>query len=150
MATKAGKVIYIDQAGREHEALVTAMNGMHDGFVSLIYIDPRAPEAENVRKVFDVAHVSHPSKDESNPNLPRYVINAWKEPWESHLALPSDHVAFDHPFRPVDVDQDGIPIPISRPEYEAQVAAHRAGPDVAKLHDQAPPAPTGEADSGTS
>jgi hypothetical protein len=149
MATKGHEVIYVDQVGAEHAALVTAMNGMHEGFVSLIYIDPQAPESENVKKLFDVAHASHPSKDESNPDLPRYVVNAWKEPGESHLVLPSDHPAMDHPFRPVAVDQDGVRIPIARPEYEAQVAAHQAGEDVAKLLDQAPPAPTGEPDGRT-
>jgi hypothetical protein len=67
MATKAHQVIHIDQVGTEHEALVTALNGMHDGFVSLIFIDPQAPEAENVKKVYDVAHASHPSKDSQTP-----------------------------------------------------------------------------------
>jgi hypothetical protein len=138
MATKGHRVIYVDQVGREHAALVTAVNGLNDGYVSLVYVDAKADETDNVIKEIDVAHASDPSKDESNPDLPRYVLNAWKEPGEFHQALPADHPAMDHPFLPVVVDQDGIPIPIARPVYEAQIAAHQAGPDVAKLLDQAP------------
>ena len=123
MANKGNFVVYLDQVGKEHSALVTAMNPLNEGFVTLIYIDPHAPEGDNVRKLFDVRHIS--KVRETNPALPTYHLNAWKEPGESHTALPSDHPALDNPLAPVDVDRNGHRIPVARPEYDAQVTAHR-------------------------
>ena len=124
MAKKGQDVIYLDEIGKEHAGLVTALNPLNEGYLTLIYIDPHAPESGNVKKLFDVRHISKVA--ETNPALPTYHINAWKEVGELHTALPSDHPALDDPLAPVDVDKNGNRIPVARPEYDAQVAAHRA------------------------
>ena|SRR5713226_9058065 len=135
MATKGRAIVYIDSLGREHKALVTAINGMHEGFVSLAYVDAAAPERENVKRLTDVPHMSDPSVAESNPALPRYAVHAWKELSEEHRALPADHPAFDHPFAEPKRDEEGNRLPVARPEYEADVKQHRDSqePDVATL-----------------
>jgi hypothetical protein len=125
-AKKGQAVLYIDGFGREHEALVTAVNGMNLGFVTLVHVDINSPEADNIRKIFDVAHVSHESKQEPNPSLPSYDVNAWKFVGEIHRALPTDHPAFDHPFLPQKTDEQGNVIPIPRPATDAELTAHQA------------------------
>jgi hypothetical protein len=124
MANKGNFVVYLDQVGKEHSALVTAMNPLNEGFVTLIYIDQNAPEGDNIRKLFDVRHLSRVK--EANPTLPTYHVHCWKSVGESHTALPPDHPALDNPLAPIDVDKNGNRVPIARPEYDAQVAAHRA------------------------
>src|SRR4029077_20927885 len=99
-------------------------NPLNEGFLSLIYIDPHAPEGDNVKKLFDVRHIS--KVQETNPALPTYHLNAWKEVDESHTALPSDHPALDNPLAPVDVDKNGNGALVARPACGAKVAAHRA------------------------
>lgn len=87
---KGTTVIYVDPAGKEHEALVKALNGLNEGFITVTYIDVDAPEAENLKTVFDIAHMSHSSKDESNPGLPRTVLNAWREKESDGLPSAAD------------------------------------------------------------
>ena len=65
-------------AVEEHHALVTAMNGLNEGHISLAYVDPNGEERDNVVRVFDIPHESHPSKDEINPDLPRVAVNCWR------------------------------------------------------------------------
>jgi hypothetical protein len=117
-------VAFIDVAGVSHLALVAAVNGLHPDRLTLVYIDPKGPDTDNIKKMFDVVHASDSSKDENNPAKPRYVFNAWRELDESHLSLPRDHPNFDHPFKRQDVAQNGVPIPIDRPVTDALDAAH--------------------------
>jgi hypothetical protein len=117
-------VAFIDVAGVSHLALVAAVNGLHPDRLTLVYIDQKAPDTDNIKKMFDVVHASDSSKDENNPAKPRYVFNAWRELDESHLSLPRDHPNFDHPFKRQDVAQNGVPIPIDRPVTDALDAAH--------------------------
>lgn len=116
-------VIYLDTKGKEHEALVFAVNPLNEGYVSLVYVDESRPDADNVVKLFDVRHMA--TIEETNPALPTYHLNCWKDPYEDHLALPADHPAFDHPHLPT-TDADGKVIPVDRPEYDAQVASYQA------------------------
>lgn len=169
---KGTTVTYVDPFGKEHDALVTAENGLHPGFLTLVYVDVNAPEPENVKKLYDIAHISDPSKEETNPDLPTYHVNAWKERYEQHRMLPEDHPAFDHPFHAVERDQEGIPIPVHRPDYMSDVDAHLASgtpsaedldavaaeqkaaaatgdPDIATQLDAAPPAPADADATGT-
>lgn len=141
---KGKNVLYVDSFGVEHDALVTAVNGLNLGFVTLVYVDMKAPEASNLITKFDVPHVSDKSQDENNPALPRYTLNVWKDAGEEHKAPPADHPIFDHPAKKPDIDQDGNPIQVERPLYEAEVAAHEAPapePDVTAALDAAGPAP---------
>lgn len=158
---KTEPVIYIDPFGKEHVALVFAAKrkstyrdrngvehtlftpvdqGTDDCLVSGIYIDATAPESDNLKRFYDVVHFTDPSKEETNPALPTYEVNAWKELGEEHSALPSDHPAFDHPFhREFERDEKGnfkldangnkILKQPPRPEYDAHVAEHRAKPE---------------------
>lgn len=143
---KGTTVVYIDPAGAEHDALVTAINPLHENVIDIAYVDMGAVEAENLKKVFAVVHASDPSKDEvrehpvsdaalasvgqveidGNPELPRYVINAWKYKVEEHKALPVDHPQFDHPFKQPDLAQNGEVIPVERPGFDADKAGHLA------------------------
>jgi hypothetical protein len=123
-------VVYVDGLGREHEALVTAVNGLHPGLVTLVFVDVNAPEPENVKKIFDVAHMSQIT--EPNPDLPNYQVNCWKEFYENHRALPADHPAFDHPAKAAEYDEQGARIMPERPLTMADVMAHQkaATPEV--------------------
>jgi hypothetical protein len=135
---KAEPVIYLDAKGQEHEALVTAVNQLNPGYVSLVYIDQSRPEADNVVKLFDVRHLDTISEfrvvkdssgndaEEGNKDLPTYHLNCWKEIGAESRALPADHPAFDHPHLPTS-DADGKAIPVDRPEYDADVFAHQTG-----------------------
>ncbi len=130
-------VIYCDAKGVEHEALVFAVNPLNEGYLSLVYVDPSKPDADNVVKVFDVRHMSSISEfrtvkyssgqdaEEGNPDLPTYHLNCWKNLFEHSKALPSDHPAYYHPHLPT-TDKDGKRIERSRPEYDAQIEAHQA------------------------
>lgn len=129
---KSKIVIYVDAFGKEHDALVTALNGLNAGYVSLVYVDMAAPEADNVKKLFDVAHMSDASKAETNANLPAYQLNCWKEVGEAHSAPPADHPMFDHQFKQPEYDQQGALIAPLRPDYAAEVAAHQEGLEAAK------------------
>lgn len=51
---KSKFILYVDPQGKEHHALVTAINGLHPNYASLIYIDSKAPENANLKQVFDV------------------------------------------------------------------------------------------------
>lgn len=152
---KQDAVVYIDGYGREHDALVTAVNEREQGFVTLVYVDVNAPEPENVKKLFDIAHVSHESKQEPNPDLPSYDVNAWKQRGELHRALPEDHPAFDHPFLLPKLDESGNVIPIDRPKTVAEVQSHqdamvkRMGIDApAKVDEFSQPKPMGLVSAG--
>jgi hypothetical protein len=133
-------VIYLDGLSKEHEALVKAINPLHPSFVTLVYVD-EAAGADNLKVVFDVAHMSHPSKnnivevrnrfgeiiEQGNSEIPHYDVNCWKEYDERAIPLPSDHPQFDAPFKLPEVDQNGKIIPPMRSEYERQIAEHQAG-----------------------
>lgn len=127
---KSKHVMFVDGLGKEHSALVTAINGLHPGYVTLVYVDESAPDADNLKKVYDIPHMEL-KPAESNSSLPSYDFNCWKEVDEEHKALPSDHPAFDHPFAGPAKDEEGIPLP--RPEYEAELAAHQAKPSADDL-----------------
>lgn len=122
---KSKHAMYVDGLGKEHYALVTAINQLHPGYVTLVYVDEDASERENLKTVYDVPHLSEKNA-EPNPALPSYDVHGWKEVDEEHKALPSDHPAFDHPHKLPEFDQDGTRIPIIRPEYEAEIAAHKS------------------------
>jgi len=96
---KGTSVIYIDPFGGEHDAIVTAENGLHPGFLSLVYVDVKAPEADNVRKLFDIPHMDARVNTETNPDLPDYHVNVWKDYDEDHDAPPSDQAQHEHPFK---------------------------------------------------
>jgi hypothetical protein len=140
---KGTSVLYIDPSGKEHTFLVTALNGLNEGFISGVYVDMTAPEPDNLKSVYDIPHMSHESRQETNPDLPRYVVHCWKEKGESHLALPADHPQFDHPGEPR-TGEHGQQIVKERPLHEANIAARQAEnrePDVATQLDNAGPAP---------
>ena len=127
---KTDVVIYVDHTGAEHKALVTAINGLNPRHLSLVYIDPKADERENVKQVYDVQYL-HDQFEENNPDLPKIHLNCWKFDGEEHTVAASDHPMFDHPFAPKPTDEDGRVIEKPRPEYDAQVAAHlESNPDV--------------------
>lgn len=141
---KGTAVIYVDGLGREHEALVTAINGLHPSNVSMVYVDPKAEERDNLVRVYDVAHKDDETKQDvrevrangpnapsptvidGNAGLPHYDVHCWKEYDEEHKPLPEDHPAFDHPFGVPEKDQAGNRIPVVRTEYERQIEQHRA------------------------
>jgi hypothetical protein len=144
---KARTVLYIDAKGFEHEALVTALNGLHEGYLSLVYIDDKAEEADNVKKVFDIPHLSDDSRQETrevamsdqaqnrgltvlegNLHLPTYHVNCWKEVGEAHKPFPADHPQFDHPFEEAKFDEHGVHQPKARPEFDADIVQHLTGP----------------------
>lgn len=127
---KSEHVIYIDPQGREHAALVTALNGLNQGYLSVIYIDAEAPERENQREVFDIPHFSDPARSEHSAKLPDIHLNCWKEVGEAHAVPASDHPMFDHPFVAKEKDEFGKVLEPARPEYEAQVSAHAEGKKV--------------------
>jgi hypothetical protein len=118
-------VIYIDAKGSEHLALVTAVNPFTLGRVSLVYVDVTADERENLVQLSDVAHMDDSSKQENNPDLPTIHLNCWKEYGDRHSAPAVDHPMFDHPFAPKPKDEEGRVVEASRPNYDAQVAAHQ-------------------------
>lgn len=120
---KATSVTYLDAKGQPHEALVTAVNPLNPGYLSLVYVDESRPDADNVVKLGDVRHLDTIS--EPNPALPTYHLNCWKECCTPSNSLPADHPAYDHPHLPT-TDADGNPIPHDRPEYDAHIAAHAA------------------------
>lgn len=113
-------VVYIDAKGVEHNGLVADINQLHDGYLSLTYQDA---EGRTVN-VYDVAHMDHPSREETNPGLPTFHLHCWKYRGEDHTAIPADHPMFDHPFEPVTKDDDGRRIAKPRPLYDAAVADH--------------------------
>jgi hypothetical protein len=169
---KAKTILYIDAFGREHEALVVdakrrssyrdrngiehtlftpVADGSDDCIVSGLYINP-ALEPDSIVRFYDVPHFTDESKQESNPALPSYHVNCWKEFSEQHSALPADHPAFDHPFHVEYVtDADGNPLvdqfgqkvrkQPARPEYDAHVADHQAKPETQEAMAAAAAAP---------
>lgn len=127
---KGRTVIYIDAGGVTHEALVIAANALNPGLLSIVYVDVMAPDGDNLKKVFDIAHAD--TKKENNPNLPSYALNAWKEYYEEHAVIPPDHPNFDHPFKQPDLATNGQPIPIDRPITSAFEKAHQQFSDLSK------------------
>ena len=123
---KATTVVYIDAKGAEHEALVRALNGLNPGYATVVYVDVDAPEADNLKTVFDVPHMDDDAKKETNAALPTIHLNCWKEKHRIHNAPASDHPMFDHPFAEKQKDEFGEVIQPSRPEHEAMIAAHAA------------------------
>lgn len=122
---KAGRVIYLDSTGAEHDALVVANNPLNPGRSTLVFVDPKADEAFNLDKKFDVPHMS--SITEMNSDLPTYHLNCWKEVGEASRALPEDHQALDAPFAGPKVDEAGKVVPSNRPLTDAVNVAHQAG-----------------------
>ena len=139
---KGQTVIYIDGLGKQHEALVTAINPMHEGVISMIYVDEKAAERENVKQVFDVVHVSHPSRQEvrevpfsdqanwrgktvleGNLALPTFHVNCWMKVGDSVdvTPIPADHPQFDTKYSAPKPDEHGRFIEKPRPKYEAVV-----------------------------
>ncbi len=152
---KGEVVIYIDHNGKTHDAMIIAVRPMFKcgrcGLVSvqMTLEDCRGkykphrpkelidtpmltlsyPDATGVKVVDSVVHQSHPSKNESNPDLPRYVLNAWKRTDEGHVALPADHPHFDHPFAAYPAGGQLPRPPVSRPRHDEQLRRHQAGSD---------------------
>jgi hypothetical protein len=116
-------VVYIDAKGVPHNALVKALNQLHEGFISVGYQDNEGRTVD----VNDVPHMSHESRQELNPDLPTFHINCCKYADEDHNRAPKDHPMFDHPFAPPTLDNDGRIIAKPRPEFEKVVAEHQAG-----------------------
>jgi hypothetical protein len=140
-------IVYIDAFGNQHDALVIAINQMHEGVISVAYVgDGGRFGAEPLKFAFDIQHMSARSEmttvqvsdkenpahlaafpdgvKQGNPKLPTYHLNCWKEPDEEHKALPSDHPAFDHPYDFPKADEHGYFPVKSRPEFEADQVAH--------------------------
>lgn len=118
-------VVYVDGYGKEHDALVTAVNVREPNYVSLCYVDANAPEADNVRHLWDVPNRAVAQK-ETNPDLPQYDVNCWKDSYEPHAKLPEDHPAFDHPFKAAEQTETGQSIQRPRPKFAAAIHDHAA------------------------
>lgn len=88
---------------------------------TLVYLDG----SNEAVTVFDVPHITHPSRQEANPALPNYPVNAWKRIDEEHKALPEDHPQFDHPHEQPKFNNDGQRILKERPKYDGHLAAHQ-------------------------
>ena len=125
---------YIDTKGTAHNAQVVLSRPNKvekDGVViheepilSISYTDP----ATNRPVVLhDVVHISHPSKQETNPALPTIHLHCWKRLDEVHNAPAEDHPIFDHPHERPKTDHLGRTVPKARPKHEAMIAAHQAG-----------------------
>jgi hypothetical protein len=123
---KTEEVIYVDPQGREHKALVTALNGLNPGYISVVYVDGDAPENENIRRVYDIPHFKDSARSEHSADLPDIHLNCWKEIGEEHTAPASDHPMFDHPFAEKAKDEFGQVLEPERPEHSAMVAEHVA------------------------
>lgn len=122
MDQKGRTVIYIDPAGVTHEALVFAFNVLNPKLLDLVYVDAKAP-GDGITKVFSIEHADQ--KKETNPELPVYPLNAWKEYYEDHQVIPPDHPNFDHPFRAKELALNGQPIPIERPITQAFESSYK-------------------------
>jgi len=120
---KTHAVTYVDGYGKEHDAIVTAVNVMNPGFLSLAFVDANAEERDNVVHKYDVPHRAIAPR-EQNPNLPQYDVNCWKDVEEPHAKLPEDHAAFDHPFVLPEKTETGDVIPKPRPKFAAAVHEH--------------------------
>lgn len=116
-------VIYIDATGKTHEALVFGQNVLHPNLLDLVYVDENAPANDNIKKVFAIDH--HEAKKETNPDLPAYPLNAWKEYYENHQVIPPDHPNFDHKFAPKVLGLNGQPLPTERPLTDAFAKTHK-------------------------
>lgn len=143
MAQKGSVVLYIDRASIVFAALVVGVNNLNPDVLDVTYFDPKT---DALKTEFGVAHMSADSKKETNPKLPQYSLNCWKESGEEHKALPSDHPANDHPFELKKQDDSGRLITKARPEFEKQVAEHNAEPEVTAQLDAAG-APAAEPES---
>lgn len=115
-------VVYLDTKGVEHNGLVKDVNQLHDGYLSLSYQDVEGRSID----VYDVPHFTHPSREETNPDLPTFHLHCWKNRGEDHTPIPKDHPMFDHPFEPITKDDDGRRVPKPRPMYDAVIAEHMA------------------------
>jgi hypothetical protein len=131
---------YIDTKGKAHKAQVVTVRENRvlkatDGFenldrvindepiISLSYVNPSTGRPETVS---ELVHMSHPSKQETNPAMPTIHLHCWKRTDEEHTAPAEDHPIFDHPHEQTKVDGFGKPIVKARPKHEAHIAAHQA------------------------
>lgn len=73
-------MIYLDEQGQECGATVISVSPLHPEFPTLGYFD----RSGHPHKAFDVPHMSHQSRQETNPDLPTYHINCWKNFGETH------------------------------------------------------------------
>lgn len=123
--TQGDFVFYIDHQGRQHKAQAVAVREIPDGepIISASYVNPatRKPEV-----VHELMHIDHPAKQETNPEMPTIHLHAWKHLDEDHVEPAEDHPVFDHPHIRPKTDDTGNIIPKARPQWEAQIAAHRA------------------------
>jgi hypothetical protein len=118
-------IAFIDRKGQSFNALVKSSreSGHGEPLVTLIY---NAPPTGEPQEVIDVPHISHPSRQENNPELPSYPLHAWKHEEEEHRELPEDHPVHDHFNEQPQKDEQGKIIPKKRPHYEAHIQQHRA------------------------
>ena len=125
-------IIFIDSKGVSHNARVESFREHRDGDQKLIHHEPlvtlnyNAPPTGEPKTLIDVPHMSHPHRQENNPELPSYPLHVWKYEHEEHLEVPLDHPLHDHPYEEPKKDDQGTVIPKHRPVYEGHIAAHRA------------------------
>lgn len=124
-------IIFIDHKGKSHNARVQSFREHRDAKDALIHHEPLVtlnynggPGGEPVTLI-DVPHISHPNRQENNPDLPSYPLHAWKREEEEHLELPGDHPVHDHFNEQPARDEHGNIVPKRRPLHEAHIAAHR-------------------------
>lgn len=125
-------IIFIDSKGVSHNALVKSFRQHMDASNELVDQEPlvtltyHKPPTDEPTELIDVPHMGHPSRQESNPDLPTYALHVWKFEDEEHLELPPDHPVHDHPFESAKFDDDGKVIPKHRPIYEKHIQWHKA------------------------
>lgn len=125
-------IIFVDHKGKSHNARVQSFREHRDAKDALIHHEPLVTLNYNGRPggepltLIDVPHISHPSRQENNPELPSYPLHAWKYEHEEHLELPGDHPVHDHFNAQPERDGEGNIVPKRRPLHEAHIREHRA------------------------
>jgi len=125
-------ILFIDAKGVSHNARVQSFREHRDQKQELVHDEPlvtlnyNAPPTGEPQTLIDVPHISHPSRQENNPELPSYPLHAWKYEDEEHLQVPADHPLHDHLNEQPKLDEQGKVIPKRRPHYEMHQRMHQA------------------------
>lgn len=128
---KNDNIIFIDHKGASHNMRVESFREHRDGTGNLVHDEPlvtgnyNAPPTGEPVTLIDIQHISHPQRQDSNPDVPSYALHAWKREHEEHLELPPDHPVHDHFNEQPKLDGQGKPMPKHRPHYEAHIQEHR-------------------------
>lgn len=128
---KNDNIVFIDHKGVSHNMRVESFREHRDGKGELIHDEPlvtgnyNMPPTGEPMTLIDIQHISHPQRQDNNPELPSYPLHAWKYEEEEHLELPADHPVHDHFNEQPKLDGQGKVIPKSRPHYEAHIWRHR-------------------------